>query len=346
MRIPYAAAWGKGQVLRRRAASSRSSAAGPTDNTSALLAKLAARRSGQAGAAETRGDRRRPAWRPSPSAAAACAPATCDAGAALVVEGLRVRAVPGRSCWSRRGSSAGHGAPARRRQRPHVRGLATCASRCRCGGCARCRCPRWRWPAATSSPLPELGLTGITGHHPAGAGGQRQGRRTPQPLVVALQGSYGGARESLWRATGEVKPPLDGRAGRAGHQRAGGAVLPGAHPGHPAALDPRAGRHQGRRRPGPALRRRQAGLLGQPGGERAEPRARGGLERAGAGAEPGAWPSTARWIPSAGGWSWPASGADAGADRDALGGGGAGRRASSSSPTAPRCPWCPRSRST
>ena len=43
------------------------------------------------------------------------------------------------------------------------------------------------------------------GHHPPGARRQRPGDSAPQPLVVALQGSYGGARESLWRATGEVE---------------------------------------------------------------------------------------------------------------------------------------------
>ena len=60
--------------------------------------------------------------------------------------------------------------------------------------------------------MPELGLTGIRGTiRPAP--GASDNASAPQPLVVSLQGSYGGARESLWRATGEVKPP-DGGDGR------------------------------------------------------------------------------------------------------------------------------------
>jgi hypothetical protein len=57
-------------------------------------------------------------------------------------------------------------------------------------------------------PLPNLGLTGIKGtiepSGPPAAGG------APRALGIALEGSYGGARESLWTATGQMKPPVNG----------------------------------------------------------------------------------------------------------------------------------------
>ena len=40
----------------------------------------------------------------------------------------------------------------------------------------------------------------------------RRGPAAPRALGIALEGSYGGARESLWTATGQVKPPVNGHA--------------------------------------------------------------------------------------------------------------------------------------
>jgi hypothetical protein len=61
-------------------------------------------------------------------------------------------------------------------------------------------------------PMANLGLTGIRGTvKPAAENATPPAPgAAPRPLVIALEGSYGGARESLWRATGQVKPPVDG----------------------------------------------------------------------------------------------------------------------------------------
>jgi hypothetical protein len=94
VRIPYAAAWGKGQVL-VDGLKLEVERGGPTDNTKALLAKLKARASRSGGSTETRGD-------PAPPRVAAVAVRSGSlrardvaAGAALVVEGLRMEPRPG-----------------------------------------------------------------------------------------------------------------------------------------------------------------------------------------------------------------------------------------------------------
>jgi len=65
-----------------------------------------------------------------------------------------------------------------------------------------------------ASPLPTLALTGIHGKiYPgpspgtaATAAGDKSAPSRPIPLVVDLQGSYGGARETLWTARGGIDP--------------------------------------------------------------------------------------------------------------------------------------------
>jgi hypothetical protein len=208
VRIPYAAAWGKGQVL-VDGLKLEIERGGPTDNTKVLLARLKARAGRPAPSGETRGD-------PAPPRVAAVAIRSgtlrardVAAGAALVVDGLRVELWPGRELLVETGVSAGmvrlrggdsdprFGASNVRIQVP-LRGLRPLPL------------PTVEVTGGYVEPLPELGLTGIRGTIRPAPGASDKAT-VPQPLVIALQGSYGGARESLWRATGEVKPPLEGK---------------------------------------------------------------------------------------------------------------------------------------
>jgi hypothetical protein len=207
VRIPYAAAWGKGQVL-VDGLKLEIERGGPTDNTKALLAKLAARRSKEPSpTAETRDD-------PGPRVAEVAVRSgslrarDVKAGAAVVVEGLRAAFRPGNELIINTDVSAGMVRLRGRDSDPRF-GASSIKIQVPLRGLRPLPLPKVEIAGGYVEPLPELGLTGITGTIQPAPGASPQAR-TPQPLLVAMQGSYGGARESLWRATGEVKPPLEG----------------------------------------------------------------------------------------------------------------------------------------
>jgi hypothetical protein len=207
VRIPYAAAWGKGQVL-VDGLKLEIERGGPTDNTRVLLAKLAARR-GKAPttSAETRAEAT-PRMAEVAIRSGSLRARDVKAGAAVVVEGLRAAFRPGIDLIINTDVSAGMVRLRGRDSDPRF-GASSVKIQVPLRGLRPLPLPKVEIAGGYVEPLPELGLTGITGTIQPAPGVSDQAA-TPQPLLVAMQGSYGGARESLWRATGEVKPPLDG----------------------------------------------------------------------------------------------------------------------------------------
>jgi hypothetical protein len=207
IRIPYAAAWGKGHVL-VDGLKLEIERGGPTDNTRALLARLGVRSSKS---------KEKPATGAAPSSPRVAAVTVrsgslrardAQLGAALVVESLRIELWPGRELIVQAGVSAGMVRLRGRDSDPRF-GASDLKIRVPLRGLRPLPLPAVDITGGYLEPLPELGLTGIAGTiRPAPVAGQPVD--SMQPLVVALRGSYGGARESLWRATGEVKVPLAG----------------------------------------------------------------------------------------------------------------------------------------
>ena len=205
--IPYAAAWGGGKLL-MDGVRLEIERGGPADNVSTLLNKLSGSgRSGGSGGGASGGGRK---------PAIAIRGGTVRArdlrrGAAIAVEGLNMDLQPDRQVLVETAAFAGivrvrggendpkFGAGKVRMTLP-LAGLRPRAE------------PTIAVAGGYVQPLPDLGLTGIQGTvKPVERAADPGSAGKPRPLTVSLEGSYGGARETLWRATGEVRLPVDSK---------------------------------------------------------------------------------------------------------------------------------------
>jgi hypothetical protein len=208
VQLPFSAAWGAGRVMvdGPRIEIERG---GARDNVSAILEQFQPR--GGAGGAGRKSTRRNPMVSLRRGTVRA---RDVRHGAAVAVEGLWVDLVPDKEVIVETAAFAGivrvrggendpkFGAGRLRVSMP-LRGLRPLPE------------PKLEVAGGYVQPLPNLGLTGIQGTiEPAGqptAPGAVAGPDTPvRALGISLEGSYGGARESLWTATGQVKPPVNG----------------------------------------------------------------------------------------------------------------------------------------
>jgi hypothetical protein len=204
--VPYSAAWGKGRIL-LEGARFEIERGGPGDNVSTLLARLSPSGKGGATGGGARSTRRNPAIS---IRGATVRAKDLRRGAAIAIEGLSVDLVPDQDLVVETAAFAGivrvrggendpkFGAGRLRMTLP-LEGLRPRAE------------PKIEVAGGYVTPLPNLGLTGIKGTVTPVAGAiAGADADTPRSLTVALEGSYGGARESLWHATGEVRPPVNG----------------------------------------------------------------------------------------------------------------------------------------
>ncbi|HEY0713361.1 MAG TPA: biosynthetic peptidoglycan transglycosylase, partial [Polyangia bacterium] len=203
--VPVAAAWGGGTVHIERARFVLEHR-GPDDNVSALIKKLRGRESKPA----TSGSEKRERKLPSVTIRSAQLRARDTRYGALVVDGLDLDLHPGKELVAETKASAGIVRLRGRDSDPKFG-----ASRVRVvvplEGLRPVPLPIFEVSGGYLQPLPDLGLTGITGSvRPAPEGGDGTGK--PRPLIIAIDGSYGGSRETLWTASGQLEPPRDGVA--------------------------------------------------------------------------------------------------------------------------------------
>jgi hypothetical protein len=197
--VPLSLAWGAG-TLQIEGARFEVQHRGPGDNVSALLEKLRGPRKGSAGEGGSRASRVPPIM-----IRDAQLRARDTRFGAVVVDGLDVDLTPGKELVAQAAASAGI---------VRVRGGENDPK----FGAGRVRVvvplqglhplpePTFEMSGGYLQPLPDLGLTGIKGSmrpdSTKGEGGTR-------PLVIAFEGSYGGAREVLWTASGQLEPPAE-----------------------------------------------------------------------------------------------------------------------------------------
>ncbi len=198
MRVPLAVAWGKGSV-HIDGARIEIERGGPGDNVTGLLVRMRGRPSGSTGTGDA-GARR-----------SNIPPVTVRNGklrardvrrGAVIVEGFNVDLTPDREMVAEAAATAGilklrggegdpkFGAGKVRVVVPLV-------------GLRPQPTPTFEVTGGYLQPLPDLGLTGIKGSvRPA------PGNGSDRPLIIAIEGSYGGSKETLWTASGEVAPTL------------------------------------------------------------------------------------------------------------------------------------------
>jgi hypothetical protein len=197
--VPVAAAWGGGTVHVERARFVLEHR-GTDDNVSGLLKKLR----GRDGTPAASGTDKRSRSLPSVTIRSAQLRARDTRYGALVVDGLDVDLHPNKELIAETKASAGivrlrggdgdpkFGASKVRIVVP-LEGLRPLPQ------------PIFEVTGGYLQPLPDLGLTGITGSvRPAPGDGKER------PLIIAIKGSYGGSSETLWTATGELDPPRSG----------------------------------------------------------------------------------------------------------------------------------------
>ena len=199
--LPFSAAWGAGRVL-IDGARIEIERGGPRDNVSAIMKRFEPKPGASGGGGKS--TRRNPMVSLRRGTVRA---RDVRQGAAVAVEGLWVDLVPDKEVLVESTAFAGivrvrggendpkFGAGRLRVSMP-LRGLRPLPE------------PKLEVAGGYVQPLPNLGLTGIKGTiEPTGEPGAAG---APRALGIALEGSYGGARESLWTATGQVKPPVNG----------------------------------------------------------------------------------------------------------------------------------------
>jgi hypothetical protein len=198
MVVPVAALWGAGGI-HIEGARFEIQRGGPGDNVTALLGRLRGRAAGAAGTAESHKSRLPPV-----TIRGARVRARDTRRGAIVIEGLDVDLTPDRELVAEAMGSAGifrlRGGDADPKFGAGKVRLVVPLS-----GLHPLPTPTLEMVGGYLQPLPALGLTGIKGSVrpvPGPAG--------PRPLAIAIEGSYGGSKETLWTATGELQPPPPG----------------------------------------------------------------------------------------------------------------------------------------
>jgi hypothetical protein len=195
MVVPLSAAWGAGGIY-IEGARFEIQRGGPNDNVTTLLARLRGRTPSGAAPSEARKSRL-----PSVTIRGAQVRARDLRRGAIVIEGLDVDLTPDRELVAEAKASAGivrlRGGDADPKfGAGKVRVVVPLA------GLRPLPTPTLEIVGGYVQPLPALGLTGIKGSvRPAPGGGPAR------PLVIAIEGSYGGSKETLWTAAGELAPP-------------------------------------------------------------------------------------------------------------------------------------------
>jgi Transglycosylase len=204
--VPVAAAWGQGAV-HIEGATFEAERGGAADNVSGILGKLRGRggQNDKAGSAEAGKSPPRKSSVPAVTIRGARLRAGDARHGAVVVQGLNVDLVPDRELVAEADAAAGivrlRGGDADPKfGTGKVRVVVPLA------GVRPLPMPTFEMVGGYLQPLPALGLTGIKGSvRPA------PGVAAERPLVIAFEGSYGGSRETLWTAQGELAPPVPGR---------------------------------------------------------------------------------------------------------------------------------------
>lgn len=198
--VPVGLAWGSGgvhidgarfEVLHH----------GPGDNVSALLTRL--RGKGKTGTAESESGARKSRV-PTVTIRGGHLRARDQRFGALVVDGFQVDLVPDRELVAEANAAAGIV-----RLRGHDSDPKFGVGKTRLVvplvGLRPLPEPIFEMSGGYLQPLPGLGLTGITGSvRPAHGVGEKR------PLEISVQGSYGGSKETLWTATGQLAPLVKG----------------------------------------------------------------------------------------------------------------------------------------
>jgi hypothetical protein len=195
MVVPVSALWGGGGV-HIEGAHFEIERGGPNDNVATLLERLRGRGGSGSATAEPRKSRLPPI-----TIRGARVRARDVRRGAIVIEGLDVDLTPGRELVAEAKASAGilrlRGGDADPKfGAGKVRVVVPLA------GLRPLPAPTLEMVGGYLQPLPALGLTGIKGSvRPA------PGTGPGRPLVIAIEGSYGGSKETLWTASGELDPP-------------------------------------------------------------------------------------------------------------------------------------------
>ena len=199
MVVPVAALWGGGGI-HIEGARFEIERGGPTDNVTALLTRLRGRAPGGGAAANEPHKSRLPPV----TIRGARVRARDTRRGAIVIEGLDVDLTPDRELVAEAMASAGilrlRGGDADPKfGAGRIRVVVPLA------GLRPLPAPTLEMAGGYLQPLPALGLTGIKGSvRPA------PGTGPGRPLVIAIEGSYGGSKEVLWTAAGELEPPAPG----------------------------------------------------------------------------------------------------------------------------------------
>jgi hypothetical protein len=198
MVVPLAAAWG-GAGVHIDGARFEIERGGPTDNVTALLARLRGRGTPGAAPAEPRKSRLPPI-----TIRSARVRARDVRRGAIVIEGLDVDLTPDRELVAEAQAAAGiirlRGGDAD----PKF-GVGKVRAVIPLAGLRPLPTPTLEMVGGYVQPLPALGLTGIKGSvRPA------EGSGSARPLIIAIEGSYGGSKETLWTAGGQLEPPPPG----------------------------------------------------------------------------------------------------------------------------------------
>jgi hypothetical protein len=206
--VPYKAIWGSERVV-VEGVRLEIERGGPGDNITALLQRLAPK--GGAAAGGGKSTRRNP---PVSLRGGTVRARDLRRGAAMAVEGLNIDLEPGREMVIETAAFAGI-VRVRGGDKDPKFGAGKLRMTVPLAGMRPLPAPTVEVSGGYLTPMPNLGLTGIRGTVkpvPAPAGAAGDAGAGPRPLIVALEGSYGGARERLWTATGQVQPPVDGHA--------------------------------------------------------------------------------------------------------------------------------------
>jgi hypothetical protein len=206
--LPFSAAWGRGTVV-LEGTRIEVERGGPSDNLGPLLARLAG--SGKSGARDQAtaggggGAQRGPALSIKNAGLRA---RDNHRGAELQVGALDVELVPGERLTVAARQASGS-IRVRGGDRDPNFGASDVRATVALAGLRPVGPPDVNIEDGYLQVLPTLGLTGIRGTvRPAqGGAGEIGASARRHTLVIDLAGSYGGARQSLWTATGEIEPP-------------------------------------------------------------------------------------------------------------------------------------------
>jgi hypothetical protein len=201
--VPFSAAWGAGTVI-VQGARLQVERGGAGDNLGSLVQRLAGRKAGGGGDGGGGAGRKLPSIMVKDSSLRA---RDQEHGAELVIGVLDVSLVPGDRLRIEARQISGT-VRLRGGDRDPRFGAGVLELSAPLAGLRPLPRPEVRISEGYVQILRTLGLTGIRGTiqpRPGEAAADQA-----HPLVIDLAGSYGGARESLWTATGEVSPPAAG----------------------------------------------------------------------------------------------------------------------------------------